>query len=125
MPGTAAWAVPPISNATATITTAVSVAAFRVFSFTSLIAALSCLVHNHNFGHQTAEVLGVVRQVIKIRGVEEVRAWGNARSIKNRIQRLTAAQRDGVGLDEEDRKSTRLNSSHLVISYAVFCLKKK
>src|SRR2546426_9061627 len=28
---------------------------------------------------------------------------------------------DGFG----DRKSTRLNSSHLVISYAVFCLKKK
>src|SRR5256885_5314552 len=28
----------------------------------------------------------------------------------------------GLGLD---RKSTRLNSSHLVISYAVFCLKKK
>src|SRR5256885_6791801 len=27
--------------------------------------------------------------------------------------------------DEADRKSTRLNSSHLVISYAVFCLKKK
>src|SRR5205807_10298809 len=26
---------------------------------------------------------------------------------------------------KEDRKSTRLNSSHLVISYAVFCLKKK
>src|SRR5215467_15833225 len=26
---------------------------------------------------------------------------------------------------EADRKSTRLNSSHLVISYAVFCLKKK
>src|SRR6266850_2763647 len=29
------------------------------------------------------------------------------------------------GLGVEDRKSTRLNSSHLVISYAVFCLKKK
>src|SRR5256885_3691534 len=27
--------------------------------------------------------------------------------------------------DRLDRKSTRLNSSHLVISYAVFCLKKK
>src|SRR5436190_16975904 len=26
---------------------------------------------------------------------------------------------------EQDRKSTRLNSSHTVISYAVFCLKKK
>src|SRR2546426_2023388 len=37
---------------------------------------------------------------------------------------LALAQTDlfaGVG----DRKSTRLNSSHLVISYAVFCLKKK
>src|SRR2546426_3113539 len=38
----------------------------------------------------------------------------------------------GDGPDDEkglrpgrDRKSTRLNSSHLVISYAVFCLKKK
>src|SRR5256885_786991 len=29
------------------------------------------------------------------------------------------------GQSTEDRKSTRLNSSHLVISYAVFCLKKK
>src|SRR5256885_8123283 len=28
-------------------------------------------------------------------------------------------------LSDQDRKSTRLNSSHLVISYAVFCLKKK
>src|SRR5436309_7438143 len=27
--------------------------------------------------------------------------------------------------DKEDRKSTRLNSSHVKISYAVFCLKKK
>src|SRR2546426_9083295 len=36
--------------------------------------------------------------------------------------------RDGdgpIGQVRQDRKSTRLNSSHLVISYAVFCLKKK
>src|SRR5256885_8940735 len=33
------------------------------------------------------------------------------------VERLVAAA--------EDRKSTRLNSSHLVISYAVFCLKKQ
>src|SRR2546426_5542508 len=31
----------------------------------------------------------------------------------------------GHARDLRDRKSTRLNSSHLVISYAVFCLKKK
>src|SRR3989454_9612493 len=30
-----------------------------------------------------------------------------------------------IGGRDLDRKSTRLNSSHLVISYAVFCLKKK
>src|SRR5262245_63771847 len=31
----------------------------------------------------------------------------------------------GFGLTDRDRKSTRLNSSHLGISYAVCCLKKK
>src|SRR5437868_10252250 len=31
----------------------------------------------------------------------------------------------GGGSAHEDRKSTRLNSSHVSISYAVFCLKKK
>src|SRR5256885_8895602 len=44
-----------------------------------------------------------------------------------------AVQRRGLPLrpairghgHQSDRKSTRLNSSHLVISYAVFCLKKK
>src|SRR5256885_5535923 len=47
-------------------------------------------------------------------------------------QRLSSAlQRADVGMvpagagHTEDRKSTRLNSSHLVISYAVFCLKKQ
>src|SRR5256885_7747581 len=33
--------------------------------------------------------------------------------------------RDHLEKNPADRKSTRLNSSHLVISYAVFCLKKK
>src|SRR2546426_7365258 len=52
----------------------------------------------------------------------------------HRLQRIATVHRcsglGGVGdqaVDhrERDRKSTRLNSSHLVISYAVFCLKKK
>src|SRR5438552_14672254 len=37
---------------------------------------------------------------------------------------LTNAERTNVAL-EADRESTRLNSSHQIISYAVFCLKKK
>src|SRR2546427_9323578 len=32
---------------------------------------------------------------------------------------------EGAGIRPQDRKSTRLNSSHSQISYAVFCLKKK
>src|SRR5256885_9241422 len=38
---------------------------------------------------------------------------------------LDAASGCRLSPGREDRKSTRLNSSHLVISYAVFCLKKK
>src|SRR5256885_11052514 len=38
---------------------------------------------------------------------------------------VDVAGEDHVDRSLRDRKSTRLNSSHLVISYAVFCLKKK
>src|SRR5256885_7855131 len=43
------------------------------------------------------------------------------------LEELYLAGRIARGLNSHnvDRKSTRLNSSHLVISYAVFCLKKK
>src|SRR5690606_39832226 len=43
-------------------------------------------------------------------------------------RRIQAAMRESIQqaqLAPEDRKSTRLNSSHVKISYAVFCLKKK
>src|SRR5438045_7891844 len=42
-----------------------------------------------------------------------------------RTRVLVATDVAARGLDVGDRKSTRLNSSHLGISYAVFCLKKK
>src|SRR5256885_3950345 len=45
-----------------------------------------------------------------------------------RDEHRRVGRRRGVGrwaVERLDRKSTRLNSSHLVISYAVFCLKKK
>src|SRR5690625_6382117 len=40
------------------------------------------------------------------------------------VDRHQIIDRD-AGDDRQDRKSTRLNSSHVAISYAVFCLKKK
>src|SRR2546426_6065667 len=41
------------------------------------------------------------------------------------FEKLLVAKGSPRNFDRRDRKSTRLNSSHLVISYAVFCLKKK
>src|SRR3712207_7115808 len=40
------------------------------------------------------------------------------------VQVLTRSDEDSLLTFDEDRKSTRLNSSHANISYAVFCLKK-
>src|SRR2546426_7610666 len=42
-----------------------------------------------------------------------------------RVRGHTSRLGRSVAKRRTDRKSTRLNSSHLVISYAVFCLKKK
>src|SRR2546430_4247514 len=51
-----------------------------------------------------------------MRGDKKVRAGEIRLALPNQI---------GVPHGNEDRKSTRLNSSHSQISYAVFCLKKK
>src|SRR5438034_6898070 len=48
--------------------------------------------------------------------------WGTWRALRD-VAAIT--HRDDFAWSELDRKSTRLNSSHTVISYAVFCLKKK
>src|SRR2546430_8995785 len=52
-----------------------------------------------------------------------------AQGLDHRIAQRPGRRRGGGGLlapeHGEDRKSTRLNSSHSQISYAVFCLKKK
>src|SRR2546426_6512694 len=50
-------------------------------------------------------------------------AWSPSGAVRIIDQRALPEAR--IERDLEDRKSTRLNSSHLVISYAVFCLKKK
>src|SRR2546426_8940794 len=89
-------------------------------------------LHNHSFGNLfltamagvTGDFLEAVRltsEVLAIKGVIYPATSSNVH--------LRAELEDGAWVEGEtritDRKSTRLNSSHLVISYAVFCLKKK
>src|SRR5437879_11434717 len=91
-----------------------------------------------------------VRPLMTPPDVSEPRAWASRQSLgriqphdlveapEPDVQRGVGDQLDDLGLREvpaqlgpervvdlADRKSTRLNSSHRCISYAVFCLKKK
>src|SRR6266513_5114128 len=63
-----------------------------------------------------------------MRAVAEARASAVSAQGPRRIGEAESSLAGGVRslfADAEDRKSTRLNSSHVSISYAVFCLKKK
>src|SRR3712207_7890761 len=62
---------------------------------------------------------------VRSQGVVVMVAEGVQRRL--RLSRATGGEDDGGGTIQRktDRKSTRLNSSHANISYAVFCLKKK
>src|SRR3712207_7649010 len=62
------------------------------------------------------EPLGAGEAVAADRGQQQAEAGGD-----DGLEPVPAAD----GGDQQDRKSTRLNSSHANISYAVFCLKKK
>src|SRR5256885_2735004 len=77
-----------------------------LFPYTTLFRSLRIFRHLEERLPHRLDLLGRYRRE---RGEREAQVF------------LGAPQR-AIG---EDRKSTRLNSSHLVISYAVFCLKKK
>src|SRR3989454_9027434 len=66
------------------------------------------------FDTQVAVAIGLTLSTSRARGC-----------LQNEIRPGAAPYSGRPPLTTEDRKSTRLNSSHLVISYAVFCLKKK
>src|SRR2546422_5554238 len=80
---------------------------------------------HRRFGREQLRHAGVERDVL-------TRIFARRRPLRQRPRRLDARRHIGelelhrleVG-DRLDRKSTRLNSSHGYISYAVFCLKKK
>src|SRR5690625_6216906 len=63
----------------------------------------------------------IVMEIPDIQGVAESRQKQVFLRIRLKIRKLLRV----LDTPHEDRKSTRLNSSHVAISYAVFCLKKK
>src|SRR5690625_4837210 len=67
--------------------------------------------------------------VLRAQGGDVVRAGGVVHVLDGEdshgLDPSAAAFRRATGSHTRDRKSTRLNSSHVAISYAVFCLKKK
>src|SRR5206468_8960156 len=75
-----------------------------------------------------AQLEGVDTQALS-RDVDQAladeRALEAARAAIRSLRRLVREHAADLEQDAEDRKSTRLNSSHDQISYAVFCLKKK
>src|SRR5258708_22745961 len=83
------------------------------------------IIHAH--GNGAFSLLG--RQVARVKGVPFVMTFHNLHTkythyvLNGKVlkPRMVAAAMRIFG----DRKSTRLNSSHQIISYAVFCLKKK
>src|SRR3712207_7722931 len=79
-----------------------------LFPYTTLFRS-----HNHE-GVFVGRELVAVRETPRVLAVPE-------RPVKSGPRPLS----DGLALVLRDRKSTRLNSSHANISYAVFCLKKQ
>src|SRR5690606_41648523 len=70
------------------------------------------------------EIIGSDAQVITSSKIEGLSLWNKDRQ---RVQHIPGSfsKIDYRIINNQDRKSTRLNSSHVKISYAVFCLKKK
>src|SRR5690348_18055378 len=61
----------------------------------------------------------------KSRGRDGMAGPGESAEKRRREQHRNMPRRARYAREPQDRKSTRLNSSHPSISYAVFCLKKK
>src|SRR3712207_7629895 len=77
--------------------------------------------------HDALPILGSTAARLKLKGIDggphkRWSMWFNSTQRAEPYLGLTCAGKPG---ESPDRKSTRLNSSHANISYAVFCLKKK
>src|SRR5699024_12564335 len=63
--------------------------------------------------------------LLRLAGFRGARTLAKTGALRQRRLAVSSTGRASPPLPPGDRKSTRLNSSHVSISYAVFCLKKK
>src|SRR5438034_7728692 len=87
-----------------------------LFPYTTLFRS-----KRHRLGVHVTELLEALESIEPIGGVTTEQQPAGTHPEYGDLVRLTGLTRSPYS----DRKSTRLNSSHTVISYAVFCLKKK
>src|SRR5256885_16964099 len=98
----------------------------RYFTYILIISLLSC--STFFFFNDTATTEIYTFPYTTLFRSQQITGWGvDHNPIGNGSREfLLAIQPAAIDFaNRSDRKSTRLNSSHLVISYAVFCLKKK
>src|SRR5690606_39407200 len=92
-----------------------------LFPYTTLFRSACVCCRRHCRG---CDVGGVGTPERRHAGVA-FRRWVHAVRAVSLRDSVSDTRSDGVVEHAQDRKSTRLNSSHVKISYAVFCLKKK
>src|SRR5690606_39699452 len=83
-----------------------------------------------DYAQKVARRFAALRPAPQSEPAQEAVAWTNATQLEylkedGEAQMFSAPEGRGDDAPLLDRKSTRLNSSHVKISYAVFCLKKK
>src|SRR3989454_6846999 len=94
-----------------------------LFPYTTLFRSMERVTLLSPEPEVTAEMLGLSKTIRgKERERERVETGSLEDAVRDRVAEVLRQTRWNIS---RDRKSTRLNSSHLVISYAVFCLKKK
>src|SRR5699024_11842330 len=93
-----------------------------------------CMVTEGSDHGQTCDTVGVIAPVVDVIASLEVTETlkyltGNTSHLRNTVHTIDLWYNRTFDIkfseSKQDRKSTRLNSSHVSISYAVFCLKKK
>src|SRR5690606_41671021 len=108
-----------------------------VMSCCSICAAVSCLLLRSFPTRRSSDLCAAVAQEDHVLALGQVLTPGQAQDLglldggvrrKVEFGQVFRVRESGLSDPEPgpgDRKSTRLNSSHVKISYAVFCLKKK